>query len=332
MIFNKECDPHPYNKSTFMTTHNSYRWSITKQLDIGIRGFELDIHDTWTLPERILGKLSGGRYKGNFKIGHGWAGHEVHHRKRGNPWGNNVEKWLGKIAEWSREHNGHPPITVFIDIKKNLVDANNKPPEQFGLIRLNEQILNVFKNNEARLVTSEDFANFFKRQDSGPTIGDLRNKIIVVLMSFHVPLEKELQKNPNLIKRVFSRLIKSWKELPIHFFIDPIGAMKTRIVYQKGRIKNDIPLDAICCVAFNPQDPDESDYEPFLEEKSLFVTPYSPDKYTDYISRCCEKGLIVRSDYKKRDGSWPPLPPCVNFPVADDWEDDGYLNATDWVK
>lgn len=67
-----------------MTTHNSYRYSIIKQLDQGIRGFELDIHD-----QNIWAELAGGNWdklwmrvprfsiQFHFKIGHWWPGHEV---------------------------------------------------------------------------------------------------------------------------------------------------------------------------------------------------------------------------------------------------------------
>ena len=71
-------DNQPYNKSIFMTTHNSYRWSLIQQLDYGIRGFELDIHDSWTLFERIkrfLTRVKLFRGKGNFKVGHWTPGH-----------------------------------------------------------------------------------------------------------------------------------------------------------------------------------------------------------------------------------------------------------------
>jgi hypothetical protein len=309
-----------------MTTHNSYGWSITEQLDQGIRGFELDIHDSWTLPEIILGKISG-RYKGKFKVGHADPGHEVR-RTGGNPRGNDLEKWLGKIGDWSRKHEGHPPITVFLDIKKNLIDTNNSPSEQFGLIRLNEQIRNACKD---RLFTSQDFVT-----NPHPTIGDLHNKIIVVLMGFHTLsrlMKKGLGKKSTFSERVRRWFVKrvKWIEEKSHLyhrFVDPIGALKTRVAYQEGRIKNDKNFDPICCVAFNPEDRDKTGFEASLEEKSFFVTAYPPENYSTYWNN----DKIVRTDYCKGK-SWPPFPEYVNFPATDDWRNAGYHKATTkWVK
>lgn len=72
MISSKNSDSKAYNECKFMTTHNSYantldpKASITEQLDQGVRGFELDIHDNWTIFEVIKGFFGVG---GNFKIG-----------------------------------------------------------------------------------------------------------------------------------------------------------------------------------------------------------------------------------------------------------------------
>jgi hypothetical protein len=123
-----------------------------------------------------------------------------------------------------------------------------------------------------------------------------------------------------------------WKRSPLHPFFDPLGALETKVAYQKGRSQSDKALDPICFVAFNPQDRSQPGYEASLEKEALFVTPYTPKKYTDYISQCQDKCLIVRSDYKKEDdGSWPPFPTGVNFPVADDWKDEKYRKSTNWV-
>lgn len=112
--------------------------------------------------------------------------------------------------------------------------------------------------------------------------------------------------------------------------------MKTRIVYQKGRIKNDNDFNPLCCVAFNPEDRDKSGFEASLEDKAIFVTAYD-EKYATYQ----EEGKLVRTDYKasskrenffqkvigflsfkKQEISWPSFPENVNFPTTDDWEDD----------
>ncbi|MFX0123442.1 MAG: hypothetical protein ACFFAE_07355, partial [Candidatus Hodarchaeota archaeon] len=169
--------------------------------------------------------------------------------------------------------------------------------------------------------------------DPNATIKELRNKIIVVLMSFHGwTYEEDPGKKPNFIKRFFKWVVRLWKRVPFHPVFDPLGALATKVAYQERRSQSDKVLDPVCCVSFNPQDRGEPGYEASLEEKSLFVTPHTPETYIDYISQCRDKGLIVRSDYKKHaDDSWPQLPEGVNFPVTDHWKDDGYRIAADWV-
>ena len=323
-----------------MSTHNSYRWSITKQLDQGIRGFEFDIHDTWDTFEMILWRLSGKRYKGKFKVGHWWAGHEVHHRRGGNPWGNNLEKWLGKIANWSEKHKDHAPITIFLDIKKDFLDLNNEPPEQFGLIRLDEQIRNALNGS---LFTTQDF-----EENRQPLIRDLQGKIIVVLMSFHT-VSREAKKIikaeqdrrdkktlKNLVKKlVRSIVIKTAKWFEAQSYLlglpDSPGALRTRIAYQEKRIVSKEDFDQICLVAFNPEDRDKTDFEPSIETKSFFVTAYPQEKFSPHWNQ----DKLIRTDYcLKKDGSWPKFPAYVNFPVTDFWEHQyGYEKEYhDWIK
>jgi hypothetical protein len=327
----KTHDSQLYCKSIFMTTHNSYRWSITEQLDQKIRGFELDIHDSWTLTESLLGSLTRGRYKGKFKLGHAQPGHEVYNGG-GNPRGNNLEKWLQKIADWSDDNEGHAPITIFLDLKKHLNDFNNSPSEQYGLIRLNEQIRNACKD---KLFTPKDF-----KSNPNPTIGDLRNKIIVVLMSFHTLSRKLKQaKGPPLLTKISGWLIRLWRESPIHPIVDPKGAMKTRIDYQEGNVESQLKFEPICFVAFNPEDKNEKSFESFIpsfEQKSIFVTAYPPENYSVYQN----KDKLVRTDYCTDDDCkkdervlWPPFPKFVNFPATDFWEKtDGYPETSkEWI-
>jgi len=348
-----------------MSTHNSYRWSITEQLKCGVRGFELDIHDFevvtelsgswdkyWSRISRFKKKLP----KFYFKIGHAWPGHEVNNkRSSGNPRGKdsfNFERWLGIIADWSKEHEDHAPITIFLDIKKDLNNEDNDPPEEFGLIRFNDQILKAI--GRERLFTPRDF-----EKKSNPTIKDLKNKIIVVLMSFHTTsrkIKEEMRKvkNPHIIRKIILKIIWLWKDLPDHIIIDPRGAFETRLVYQKGKFENNTPIDPICFVAFNPEDRTEPNFDNSLEKKALFVTAYD-GKYSTYQ----KAGKLVRTDYKlldegevtkiakvirfinkilgrRQDRWWPePFPDSVNFPVTDDWKnerDDPYHKQTEnWV-
>jgi hypothetical protein len=308
----------------------------------------------------------------------------------GNPWGTNLEDWLSKIGKWSKNHKGHAPITVFLDIKKNLIDDNNKPPEYFGLIRLNEQIINAIGRD--RLFTPDDLKNHLKeKRERGennphPTIKDLEDRIIIVLMSFHFDTEekeKEEIKNRSpwiKVKKWCERQIrkgvsrfKKWVE---DLGIAGPGAMKTRIWYQEKRVvsrrkKKGVILykenKRICFVAFGPKDLEEKDYEPSLEEKSIFATPYKDElKKFNYQSI----GKLVRTDYikeikenpekKKRSllrriigkidtfftgidqeigryGSFGNFPDSVNFPATDHWIDykDGlsyHDKSKDWVR
>ena len=310
-------DDQPYNKSVFMTTHNSYKWSLKRQLDYGIRGFELDIHDTWTLFERIKRffariKLFGG--KGNFKVGHLYPGDDASHKTSGNPSGNNLEDWLRVINNWSKTNPDHAPITVFIDIKRDLTNFNNRPHKNFGLIRLNEQISKAFeykketKNTSKRLYTFGEYSEQFIRTEipeiSWPTIGELRGKIIVVLMSFH-------------------------------FFPKPLGniygvrIMHNRQTYQEDVI-DDQNIEPICFVAFNPDDQGKRDFKPSLEKDTKYVTGHT--KHSDKFQNFWNQGKIIRTDYNP-ESDWPPLPSHINFPATDKWDDPGYKNASEkWVK
>ena len=286
-----------------------------------------------------------------FKVGHAWPGNEVNNKLlSGNPRGNNLEDWLRKIADWSRKekNKGHAPITVFLDLKKDLIDdETNNPPEDYGLIRFNEQIRNACGD---RLVTPENF-------DATSPIIELRNKIIVVLMSFHelsrklrearrayeAQLEKQKKKKPMFLIRIYEKF-RNFIKKRHQVVLEPTGAMLTRIAYQEGRI--DKP---ICHVAFNPEDRDHDEYDDSLDD-AVFVNPYDEKlgKYSTYQAQ----GKLVRTDYvvslesesflekvigflslKKREISWLELPKYVNFPVTDYWEDAGYQNATtEWVE
>lgn len=315
-----------------MTTHNSYantldpNGSITEQLNCGIRGIELDIHDR-DLIEMVTGRwdkfkaiLSGltKRFRFHFRIGHWTVGHQVS-RIQGNPRGNNLKDWLGKIADWSREkekREGHAPITVFLDIKQGFLEKDNNPPEKYGLIRFNEQILNVFKKDKTRLFTLENFRRYNKEKEpkAWPSIEELRNKIILVLMSFHYEKGTPLALLPDAMKSQ-----GTWIGLPL---------MKTRITYQEEKVDSN-KIEQICFVAFNPEDHGKKGYKESLKEESWYVTPHDPpDDWKEYW----DKGVIVRANYhRNEDDSWPIIPDYVNFPVTDHWKDDGYRDTTDWV-
>lgn len=101
--------------------------------------------------------------------------------------------------------------------------------------------------------------------------------------------------------------------------------LRESIDSEKGALN----IDPLCFVAFNPEDHNKTGYKDSLEEKSLFVTPHPPEDYSTYWNN----DKLVRTDYKRlKNGLWPPFPDFVNFPVTDNWKDDGYQKApTDWV-
>jgi len=152
-----------------MTTHNSYSEglgnSIRGQLDGRIRGLEFDLHD-----EHI-------EEKHQFQIGHHTSGHDVDFElNTKSPF---FIDWLRIIKDWSDENSNHEPITIFIDIRDDLV--NNPPGYDFKF--LNKIISDAFTRRN--LYTFEDLKNRNDGSLTGtdwPFVFELRNKIIVVLM------------------------------------------------------------------------------------------------------------------------------------------------------
>ncbi|HUY00986.1 MAG TPA: Ca2+-dependent phosphoinositide-specific phospholipase C [Candidatus Deferrimicrobium sp.] len=151
-----------YNKSVFMATHNSYsggvKKSIRQQLDGNIRGLELDIHSD---------EIETKKY---FEVGHVMAGSDVDHHD--NPKSIQFVDWLKVIKDWSNIHVNHVPITLFIDIKHDLV---HNPPG-YGPEFLNRVIFETFE--AARLYTPK-----MHRHDGTdwPPLDELKGKILVVL-------------------------------------------------------------------------------------------------------------------------------------------------------
>jgi hypothetical protein len=148
-----------YSDATFRATHNSYAMpvSLPAQLDHGVRCVELDIHD------------ANFKAEGDYQVGHFFPAQGVSFGK-GNPDTAHLRAWLGCIEQWSREHAGHAPITLIIDIKDDLMDnrgvAGGNP--EF----LNEELASVFGT---RLFRARDF------RGTWPALDAMRNRIIVVL-------------------------------------------------------------------------------------------------------------------------------------------------------
>lgn len=377
---------YPFNKSIFMTTHNSYSYSIKKQLNYGIRAFEIDIHDWWSpidvfrwwftsfpTVRKIRKKFFLNKvYKVYYQVGHYMPGHEVYNSfrqrlKGGNPRGNNLGKWLGIIGNWSKKNRNHAPITVFIDLKRELISnhmLNNLEHEHFGLIRLDEQIEIAFGEN---LFTPKQYENLKNQKQGDPiTIEDLQGKIIVVLMSFHTlttkaekkiaDLQKQLSGKRSFLSRIYRNIVikiirKGYANL-IRTGVAPDGheLMKTRIAYQKAKIK-DLPegseinfqnnFKQLCFIAFNDEDRKNDDFVQSLEDNSLFVTIYPPESFQSHW----KKGRLVRTDlcrkvkptgrlkkiwtyllwtfFLRRSSEvsgWDRWEDYVNFPATDYWE------------
>jgi hypothetical protein len=157
-----------YNNAYFKTSHNSYSLSVKDLLNRGVRGLEFDIHD------------ANIREKGEFEVYHvDWhLGTKLN--EGGNPPNHLLSNWLELLTNWSNIEDGdHAPITLFLELKDNLVDNNNNPSDKFGLKRLDEIVLKTIPNE--KLFTFQDFLNGGK---NWPTVHELKGKIILVLLSF----------------------------------------------------------------------------------------------------------------------------------------------------
>jgi hypothetical protein len=88
----------------FAATHNSYEAGpgpITRQLDLGVRAIELDIHAV----------------SDSFQIGHdGGPGDRVFHGGD-NPGGNDLSAWLAVIDTWNLDHRQHGGLAIYFDLK-----------------------------------------------------------------------------------------------------------------------------------------------------------------------------------------------------------------------
>ncbi|MFX1589399.1 MAG: hypothetical protein ACFFC1_14690, partial [Promethearchaeota archaeon] len=127
----------PYHKAFFKTSHNSYARSIKEQLNNGVRGLEYDIHS-----DKI-------QDLNDFEVYLFKDYYDVLLNVDGNPSDYLFSNWLSVLREWSYEHNSkHAPITLFIELKDNIIDSNNKPDELYGIGKLNEVIMNTITLNK----------------------------------------------------------------------------------------------------------------------------------------------------------------------------------------
>lgn len=158
----------PYHESFFKTSHNSYEHSIREQLDKGVRGLEYDIHD-----DKIQ-ELE------DFEVYHLQNNIDVLLSKGGNPDDYLFSNWLKVLNDWSNDQNKeHAPITLFVELKDNIIDSNNEPDELYGIKKLNKIISASFEPQV--LFTFKDFR---EHDYKWPTVKDLKGCILIVLVSY----------------------------------------------------------------------------------------------------------------------------------------------------
>ncbi|MBY9009203.1 MAG: hypothetical protein KGD74_05000 [Candidatus Lokiarchaeota archaeon] len=158
----------PYHKAFFKTSHNSFNMSIRKQLNHGVRGLEYDIHD-----DRI-------QEINDFEVYHLPKHVDTAINVDGNPGDLLLSNWFSLLKDWSDEQNNeHAPITLFIELKDCIVDANNEPSELYGIKKLNKVINDTLSPNY--LYTHSDFR---KNNHLWPTVRELKGRIIIVLTSY----------------------------------------------------------------------------------------------------------------------------------------------------
>ncbi|MHA2038750.1 MAG: hypothetical protein ACW98X_20145 [Promethearchaeota archaeon] len=158
----------PYHEAFFKASHNSYEQSIKEQLTYGVRGLEYDIHD-----DKI-------QELDDFEVYHLKNNLGALLNENGNPSTYLLSDWLRIINDWSNnQRNDHSPITLFIELKDNIIDLNNKPDKLYGIKKLNNIIEDSI--SPAYLYT---FRNFRENNFKWPTVRELKGKIIIVLTSY----------------------------------------------------------------------------------------------------------------------------------------------------
>jgi hypothetical protein len=152
-----------YDERRYWASHNSYsgqtRGSLVRQLDSKVRCLELDFWDNDY--EHLL----------DYRLGHLKPCHEVV-LGDGNPETYYLKDWLGVVAEWSRAHPDHAPITIVLDAKSDLTDNDAAG----DLEDLNRTLEKAFG---ASLYTRDDFDA--RGVGEWPDTSELRGKVICVL-------------------------------------------------------------------------------------------------------------------------------------------------------
>ena len=278
----------PYHQAFFKTSHNSYEHSIREQLDKGVRGLEYDIHD-----DKI-------QELGDFEVYHLKNNIDVLLGEDGNPNDYLFSNWLKVLNDWSNEQNReHAPITLFIELKDNIIDSNNEPDELYGIKKFNKIITDAFKSNT--LFTFKDFReNNFK----WPTVKELKGCILIVLVSY-------------------------WGG----YWAASEGGFDSRLKYLKNCSEG---KDDVCFVSWVQED--KGNEVSYLKEKAHFWK-CSLDYSTKNFAENNRSQRLTRADFDKIvwgrhvktyfNKNFEKGYRC-NFPATDTWGTDKYDSCFPW--
>lgn len=278
----------PYHQAFFKTSHNSFNMSIRKQLNHGVRGLEYDIHDN---------KI---QELGDFEVYHLPRHVDVAINVDGNPGNLLLSNWLTLLKDWSDEQNNeHAPITLFIELKDCIVDANNEPSELYGIKRLNEVILDALAPNY--LYSHKDFR---KNDNIWPTVGELKGRVIIVLTSY-------------------------WGG----YWASSEGGFETRLKYLNNCLNGE---DDVCFVSWIEED--KGKQKLFMKENARFwkcSIEYSTEHHEENVKLQrstrvdfdkIRMGRHVKTYYDKNYENGFR----ANFLATDSWNEEKYNNVFPW--
>jgi hypothetical protein len=278
----------PYHKAFFKASHNSYERSIKEQLDNGVRGLEYDIHD-----DKI-------QELDDFEVYHLKNNLGTLLNEKENPSSYLFSEWLEVINKWSNNHqNDHSPITLFIELKDNIVDANNIPEELYGIRKLNKIIEDTIPPNN--LYTSKKFReNNYK----WPKVREMKGNVITVLTSY-------------------------WGG----YWASSEGGFESRLQYLKNCMAG---TDDVCFVSWTQEDKGKEVL--YMKEKTNFwkcnlafsTKNYQKNIEAQRVTRADYDKIVwgrhVKTYYKKNYNSGYRC----NFPATDSWKSEKYDSSFPW--
>ncbi len=277
-----------YHKAFFKTSHNSFNMSIRKQLNQGVRGLEYDIHD-----DRI-------QEVDDFEVYHLPNHVDAAINVDGNPGDLLLSNWLTLLKDWSDEQNNdHAPITLFIELKDCIIDANNEPSELYGIKRLNKVIVDALSPNYLY-----SYSDFKKNKNQWPTVRELKGRVIIVLTSY-------------------------WGG----YWASSEGGFESRLHYLNNCLKGE---DDVCFVAWIEEDRGEQKL--YMKEKATFwkcSIEFSTKHYKENLKLQrptrvdydkIRMGRHVKTFYEKNYESGFR----ANFFPTDSWAEEEYDKTFPW--